>query len=116
LSGDPFLPRQPIPRSIAAQHALPEGGRRFTGLSPISVEPAVNCILVKDFLMSDSLEALIEAAWESRGPGGMLQGSGRSSDSGQASIVRPTILPAATVAPQPGSGRIARIGELMPAR
>jgi hypothetical protein len=26
----------------AAQHALPAGGRRFTGLSPEPVEPEVN--------------------------------------------------------------------------
>jgi 2,3,4,5-tetrahydropyridine-2-carboxylate N-succinyltransferase len=77
---------------------LPEGGRRFTGLSPASVEPVVNCILVKDFLMNDSLEAVIEAAWESRetiSPGSSdvreaVEAALELLDSGRARVAEPT--------------------------
>jgi 2,3,4,5-tetrahydropyridine-2-carboxylate N-succinyltransferase len=77
---------------------LPEGGRRFTGISPASVEPVVNCILVKDFLMNDSLEAVIEAAWESRetiSPGSSdvreaVEAALELLDSGRARVAEPT--------------------------
>jgi 2,3,4,5-tetrahydropyridine-2-carboxylate N-succinyltransferase len=47
-------------------HALPAKGRRFTGLSPLPLEQAVNRNLIKDQLMSASLESVIDAAWDSR--------------------------------------------------
>jgi 2,3,4,5-tetrahydropyridine-2-carboxylate N-succinyltransferase len=76
---------------------LPEGGRRSTGLSPIRIEPEVNCVLVKDSLMSDSLQASIEAAWEARETVNPASGDVREAvmaaldllDSGEARVAEP---------------------------